>query len=139
MAVLITADVKGQTQAGYDAMLAAVGPALERARGFIAHGGGPHNDGWRVFEIWESEADATRFFATHIRPTLPPGLVPKRTIVALNTLMLGPLMLLVRERAPRPSRTAVAPAAAPRWSDELAKAGLPRRSDDVAKAGAAPC
>ena len=31
MAVLITADVKGQTQAGYDAMLAAVGPALGRA------------------------------------------------------------------------------------------------------------
>jgi hypothetical protein len=139
MAVLITADVKGQTQAGYDAILAAVGPALERARGFIAHGGGPHGEGWRVFEIWESEADATRFFATHIRPNLPPGIAPKRTIVALNTLMLGPLLLLVRERAPRPSRAAAARAAAPSRSHELARAGLPRRSDEVAKAGAAPC
>lgn len=36
MAVLITADVEGQTQAGYDAMLAAVGAELERARGLIA-------------------------------------------------------------------------------------------------------
>lgn len=124
MAVLITADVKGQTQAGYDAILAAVGPALERARGFIAHGGGPHNDGWRVFEIWESEADATRFFATHVRPNLPDGLVPKRTIVALNTLMLGPLMLLVRERSPR--RPSAAPrAAAARAAREPARGGVP--------------
>jgi hypothetical protein len=126
MAVLITADVKGQTQAGYDAMLAAVGPELERARGFIAHGGGPHQDGWRVFEIWESEADATRFFATHVRPNLPDGVLPKRTIVALNTLMLGPLMLLVRERSPRR-----APA--------HARAAAPRPSHQIAQAGAAPC
>lgn len=113
MAVLITADVKGQTQAGYDALLAAVGPAMERARGFIAHGGGPHGEGWRVFELWESEADATRFFATCIRPNLPDGIVPKRTIVALNTLMLGPLMLLVRERSPRPARPAARASGAP--------------------------
>jgi hypothetical protein len=126
MAVLITADVKGQTQAGYDAMLAAVGPALERARGFIAHGGGPHGEGWRVFELWESEADATRFFATHIRPALPDGVVPKRTVVALNTLMLGPLMLLVRERAPR------RPAAPPR-------AAAVRGAREVAVEGGPPC
>ena len=36
MAVSITADVTGHTQAGCDAMLAAVGAELERARGSIA-------------------------------------------------------------------------------------------------------
>jgi hypothetical protein len=109
MAVLITADVKGQTQAGYDRLLAIVGPELERARGFIAHGAGEDERGaWRVFEIWETREDATRFFATHVRPLLPADVRPKRTFLDLNTLMLGRLLLLTRTRAPRIARSAIA-------------------------------
>ena len=41
MAVLITAEVPGQTKEGYEGVLAAVGPLLRAAKGFIAHGAGP--------------------------------------------------------------------------------------------------
>ena len=54
MAVLVTADVPGQTQETYDQMLAVLGPVLRQAKGFIAHGAGPAGDGWRSVEIWES-------------------------------------------------------------------------------------
>jgi hypothetical protein len=45
MAVLAIAEVQGQTQEKYDGMLAAMGPALRQAKGFIAHGAGPSNEG----------------------------------------------------------------------------------------------
>jgi len=38
MAVLVTADVPGQTLEGYDRMIAALSPALQQAKGFIAQG-----------------------------------------------------------------------------------------------------
>jgi len=87
MAVLVTADVPGQTQEGYDRMMEALSPVLQRAKGFIAHGAGPAGDGWRVFEVWESQADATAFFAKHIHPNLPEGVHPKRSILELHSLV----------------------------------------------------
>ncbi|HEY7293000.1 MAG TPA: hypothetical protein VH583_24390 [Vicinamibacterales bacterium] len=89
MAVLVIAEVEGQTQELYDGMLAALAPLLKRARGFIAHGAGPSAGGWKTFEIWETQADATRFFAEHIHPNIPAGIKPKRTIVELHSLMIG--------------------------------------------------
>lgn len=87
MAVLVTADVPGQTREQYDQMLAVLGPLLKDAKGFIAHGAGPAGDSWRVFEVWESSEDATRFFAQHIHPNLPPGITPRRTLVELHRLV----------------------------------------------------
>ena len=89
MAVLVIAEVEGQTQSKYDGMMAALGPALRGAEGFIAHGAGPAEGKWRVFEVWESAADATRFFATHVHPNLPDGVTPKRTLTELHALMLA--------------------------------------------------
>jgi hypothetical protein len=86
MAVLIIAVVDGQTVEGYDGMFTTLAPALRGANGFLAHGAGPTRDGWRTFEVWESLADATQFFAAHIRPNLPPGVKPARTIVELHNL-----------------------------------------------------
>ena len=55
MAVLVIADVCGQTAEGYDGMLAALEPVLQEAPGFIAHGAGPVGSGWwKTFEIWET-------------------------------------------------------------------------------------
>ena len=88
MAVLVTADVPGQTQQGYDGMLAALEPLLRQAKGFIAHGAGPSgDDGWRSFEVWESQEDATEFFAKYIHPNLPPGIKPQRTLLQLHSLV----------------------------------------------------
>ena len=89
MAVLVTADVPGQTLEGYDRMIAALSPALQQAKGFIAHGAGPAGDGWRVFEVWESQDDATQFFANYIHPNLPAGVKPKRTILELHSLIVA--------------------------------------------------
>ncbi len=87
MPVLITGDVPGQTQEGYDGMMAALAPALRQAQGFIAHGAGPIEGGWQVFEIWENQDDANRFFAHHIHPNLPPGIKPKRTFLQLHNFV----------------------------------------------------
>src|SRR5262245_9808465 len=87
MAVLITADVPGQTQEGYDAMLARLEPVLRAAKGFIAHGAGVADGVWRVFEIWETQEDATDFFAKYIHPSLPEDVRPHRTILSLHRLL----------------------------------------------------
>ena len=89
MAVLVIAEVQGQTQEKYDGMLAALGPALRQAKGFIAHGAGPAREGWRTFEVWESQADATQFFAKFVQPNLPEGVKPQRTLVELHSLVMA--------------------------------------------------
>jgi hypothetical protein len=88
MAVLVTAEVPGQTKEGYEGMLAVLGPLLRRAKGFIAHGAGPTGaEGWRSFEVWESQEEATEFFAKYIHPNLPPGVKPKRSFLELHSLI----------------------------------------------------
>jgi hypothetical protein len=89
MAVLITADVPGQTRDGYDGMLAALGEPLRQATGFIAHFAMPAADGWTVMELWETQEDANRFFATHVHPNLPEGVRPRRSFAALHSLIRG--------------------------------------------------
>lgn len=89
MPVLVLAEVEGQTQEKYDAMLHAIGSLLLDTPGFIAHGAGPSGNGWRTFEVWESQAAATQFFATHIHPNLPPGVTPKRTLIELHSLIVS--------------------------------------------------
>ena len=89
MAVLITATVPGQTQEGYDEAMKILRPLLNEAEGFIAHGAGMSPEGWRVFEVWESQEQATAFFAKHIRPNLPPDVTPQRTYLTLHSLVVA--------------------------------------------------
>jgi hypothetical protein len=59
---------------------------MRAAKGFIAHSGGPHpNGGWRVVEMWESEADGQSWFDANVKPNLPPGVVPTRTYYPLHS------------------------------------------------------
>jgi len=90
MPVLITAVVPGQTQAGYDATMAVLRPLLEQAKGFVAYGAGMSAEGWRVFEIWDTQQAATTFFAKDIHPNLPPGVTPQRTCLELHSLVVQP-------------------------------------------------
>ena len=89
MAVLVIAEVEGQTQDKYDSMMVFLAPALREAEEFIAHGAGSADGKWRTFEVWESAAHATRFFATHVHPNLPAGVKPKRTLTELHLLVLA--------------------------------------------------
>jgi quinol monooxygenase YgiN len=87
MAVMITAEVKGQTQQGYDGMLRALEVPLKSAPGFIMHTAFPVEDGWRVIEVWESKDAANQFFAKAVAPNLPPGIRPKRSVQELHSLV----------------------------------------------------
>src|SRR5438876_814260 len=56
MAVLMTAQIPGGTQEMIDGMR----PVLDQitsAKGFIVHGNGPSSGGWRVTEMWDTQAD----------------------------------------------------------------------------------
>ena len=87
MAVLVTAEVAGQTQQGYDGMRAHLEGLLKSAPGFILHSAHPVEGGWHVLEVWESKADGDRFFAQHVAPNLPPGIHPKRTTIELHSCL----------------------------------------------------
>ena len=87
MAVLVTADVPGQTEEGIARMMTVLEPMLRQAKGFIAVGHGVSRDGMRCFEVWESQEDATRFFAEFVHPNLPPGITPKRSYLDLCSLV----------------------------------------------------
>jgi len=45
MAVLMIAEIEGQTPEKYDAMLAQMGEPMRKAKGFISHLAGPTEDG----------------------------------------------------------------------------------------------
>lgn len=88
MAILVTADVPGQTEEGIARMMTVLEPKLKEAKGFIAVGHGVSADGtMRCFEVWETQEDATRFFADEIHPNLPAGITPTRTYLNLCSLM----------------------------------------------------
>jgi hypothetical protein len=87
MAILVTADVPGQTEEGLARMMTVLEPVLKQAKGFIAVGHGVSGDSMKVFEVWETQEDATRFFADYIHPNLPPGITPRRSYLKLCSLV----------------------------------------------------
>jgi len=88
MAVLMTADVPGQTREGYDGLLTALRDAIRAAPGFIAHFAiVPSGDSWTVMEVWETQDDANQFFATYVHPMLQEGIKPKRSFQSLHSLV----------------------------------------------------
>lgn len=87
MAITISADVPGQTKEGYELTIRLLGDSLKSAPGFIMHFGHPIEGGWRVVEVWESSRDAAEWFATHVRPNLPPDVKPQRHVQELHTVI----------------------------------------------------
>jgi quinol monooxygenase YgiN len=88
MAVIVIAEVHGQTEAGYDGMLNVLADLARQAEGFVLHGAYRGDDGaWRVVEVWRSKAEANQFFARQVVPQLPPGVHPKRTVHELHSLV----------------------------------------------------
>ena len=87
MAVVIMADVPGQTKQGYERSIAVLRDALQHAPGFIMHLGHEVDGGWRVIEVWESSKAAADWFAKAVRPNLPPEVKPQRHYQELHTLI----------------------------------------------------
>jgi hypothetical protein len=87
MAVLVIAEVKGQTQQGYEAVRAALADVMKSAPGFILHAGHATPDGWRIVEVWQTKEDSDRFYAKFVAPNLPSGIHPKRRVRELHGLL----------------------------------------------------
>jgi hypothetical protein len=88
MAVVVIAEVPGQTQKGFDHLIGTgLGDALRQAPGSILVTGFAVNGSWQTIEVWESTKEATQFFANVIQPNLPAGLKPKRTLHEVPTLV----------------------------------------------------
>lgn len=87
MAVIMMAEVHGQTESGYDGMLSVLADLARQADGFVLHSAYRVDDSWRVIEVWRSKEQANRFFAQHVAPHLPPGVHPKRSIYEAHSLV----------------------------------------------------
>lgn len=88
MAVMVIAEVQGQTEPGYDGMLELLAGRLRQAEGFVLHTAHPVEGGWRITEVWQSKDAANRFFAKNVAPNLPPGVHPKRSVQELHSLLI---------------------------------------------------
>lgn len=87
MAVLILTKVKGQTQEGYDSVLTAVREAIKQAPGFIMHCAHPAEEEWNIYEVWQSKAQADKWFGEYVVPNLPAGIHPKRSYQELHSVV----------------------------------------------------
>ena len=87
MAVLMTADIPGGTKEMIDGMR----PLLDRiraAKGFTVHANGPVSGGWRVTEVWDSQADSEAWFESNVKPAFPEGApMPEITYDELNDVV----------------------------------------------------
>jgi hypothetical protein len=88
MPVLMIGEVPNLTEQIYAEMIGPMTPVIRAADGFISHSGGPSpTGGWRVVEIWESEAHGRKWFDENVKPNLPPDVVPDRTYHPLHTVI----------------------------------------------------
>jgi hypothetical protein len=60
MAVLMTAQLPGGTKEMIDGMFAQLAGPQRNAQGFVLHANGPVARGWRVTEVWDSQATLKR-------------------------------------------------------------------------------
>lgn len=89
MAVLMTALLPGATQEMIDGM-APVLDSLPGQKGFVVHTNGPVPDGWRVVEVWDSQADFETWFEAYVKPAFPEGAArPEISFDELNEVVTG--------------------------------------------------
>jgi hypothetical protein len=88
MAVLMTAQLPGATQEMIDGMRPLLEDQIRRANGFVVHANGPVAGGWRVTEVWDSQADFEAWFESNVKPALPEGAPePVITLDELNDVV----------------------------------------------------
>ncbi len=88
MAVLMIAEIPNLTAEIYLGMAPQMAPQgvslIKEAKGFVAHAAGPSpSGGFRIVEIWESEADSNAWFETNVKPNLPPDIKPDQKFFEL--------------------------------------------------------
>jgi hypothetical protein len=87
---------------------------IRQQKGFVIHTNGPVPDGWRVVEVWDSQADFEAWFEAYVKPAFPEGApnhdwssrsARDRSSHRETTLPREP-----RPHIPSPARARVAPA-----------------------------
>jgi heme-degrading monooxygenase HmoA len=86
MAILMKAEVRGQTRDGYQQVFDALASHYAAAPGFIVHMSHPMEGGWCVIDVWRTRKDFERFFGEHVAPKLPATVRPKVTFLELHDL-----------------------------------------------------
>jgi hypothetical protein len=71
----------------YSGMISQLRDQIRAAHGFVMHAGHEIAGGWRVMEVWESEADHQAWFEGTVKPNLPGGMTPSITISALANVV----------------------------------------------------
>ena len=89
MAVLVTTDIYGKTQLGYDELLSKIKPSFKETPGLILHSSHRIRDGWRIIEVWKSKAEASEFFRGTVVPNLPSSRKPMRSFQDLHSCVKG--------------------------------------------------
>ncbi len=74
MAIGVLFEIPGGTQEQYDEMnrkmFGADEPSEEAVRGCLVHTAGASKTGWRIFDVWESQADFDRFMEEYVMPAV---------------------------------------------------------------------
>jgi hypothetical protein len=87
MAILMTAEIPGATKEMIDGMRPLL-DLITSAKGFIVHGNGPSPGGWRVTEMWETQADFEAWFENSVKPAFPEsGPMPSIRFDELNEVV----------------------------------------------------
>ena len=90
MAVLMTAQLPGGTKELIDGMFAQLQGPQRSAQGFILHANGGVPGGWRVTEVWDSQADFEAWFDGHVKQAFPEGApTPSITFDELNNILIA--------------------------------------------------
>ena len=71
MAIVLVFEAAGVTQAQYDQARKEVSPDNKPPAGMLYHVAAPMANGWRVVEVWESQAAADKFFQEKLAQALP--------------------------------------------------------------------
>lgn len=71
MAILVIFEAAGVTQAQYEQVLNEVSPDNKLPEGMQYHVAAPMANGWRVVEVWDSQAAADKFFQDKLAQALP--------------------------------------------------------------------
>jgi quinol monooxygenase YgiN len=87
MAVLMTAQIPGATKEMIDGMRPIL-DAIRSTKGFMVHTNGSVPGGWRVTEVWESQADFETWFDASVKPAFADGgPMPSITFDELNEVL----------------------------------------------------
>jgi hypothetical protein len=87
VAILMKAEVFGQTQEGYQQVFDALAPLYAATPGFIAHLSHPIDGGWCVMDVWASREQFESFFSQHVACKLQDTVRPKISFQALHDAM----------------------------------------------------